>query len=119
MKYYRNCDSVNAKVSKYEFTVEEGNVSLLVKATMKFLEISTDNIDNSTSESRTVKAILGNLHGVAGNIAELRNAYGSGYGKSASYKGLIVRHAKLVIVYMCLEIYHRKLFYRDSFTLSN
>jgi len=23
MKYYRNCDSVNAKVSKYEFTVEE------------------------------------------------------------------------------------------------
>lgn len=23
MKYYRNCDSVNAKISKYEFTVEE------------------------------------------------------------------------------------------------
>ena len=55
------------------------------------------NFDNSTSESRTVKAILGNLHGVAGNIAELRNAYGSGYGKSASYKGLIVRHAKLAV----------------------
>lgn len=53
-------------------TVSVWNVSLLVKATMKLLEISTDNIDNSTSESRTVKAILGNLHRVAGNIAEKR-----------------------------------------------
>ena len=72
---------------------KDWNVSQLVKATMKLLEISTDNVDESTSESRTVKAILGNLHGVAGNIAELRNAYGSGHGKSASYKGLTVRHA--------------------------
>ena len=76
---------------------KDWNVSQLVKATMKLLEISTDNVDESTTESRTVKAILGNLHGIAGNIAELRNAYGSGHGKSASYKGLTVRHAKLVI----------------------
>lgn len=76
---------------------KDWNVSQLVKATMKHLEISTDNVDESTSESRTVKAILGNLHGVAGNIAELRNAYGSGHGKSASYKGLTVRHAKLAV----------------------
>jgi len=76
---------------------KDWNVSQLVKATMKFLEISTDNVDESTSESRTVKAILGNLHGVAGNIAELRNAYGSGHGKSATYKGLTVRHAKLAV----------------------
>ncbi|HRW97841.1 MAG TPA: abortive infection family protein [Cyclobacteriaceae bacterium] len=76
---------------------KDWNVSQLVKATMKLLEISTDNVDESTSESRTVKAILGNLHGIAGNIAELRNAYGSGHGKSASYKGLTVRHAKLAV----------------------
>jgi len=76
---------------------KDWNVSQLVKATMKLLEISTDNVDESTTESRTVKAILGNLHGIAGNIAELRNAYGSGHGKSASYKGLTVRHAKLAV----------------------
>jgi len=72
-------------------------VSQLVKATMQNLEIATENIDPTTSESTTVKAILGNLHGIAGNIAELRNAYGSGHGKGASYKGLTVRHAKLAV----------------------
>ncbi len=40
---------------------KDWNVSLLVKAAMKLLEISTDNVDKSTTESRTVKAILGNL----------------------------------------------------------
>jgi len=73
------------------------SVSQLVKTTMKHLEISTDNVSDNNLESRTVKAILGNLHGIAGNIAELRNAYGSGHGKSASYKGLTVRHAKLAV----------------------
>jgi hypothetical protein len=76
---------------------KDWSVSQLVKATMKFLEIATDNVDDNTSESKTVKAILGNLHGIAGNIAELRNAYGSGHGKSASYIGLTVRHAKLAV----------------------
>lgn len=76
---------------------KDWNVSQLAKVTMKLLEISIDNVDERTSESRTVKAILGNLHGIAGNIAELRNAYGSGHGKSASYKGLTVRHAKLAV----------------------
>ncbi|AWW25981.1 abortive infection family protein [Acetobacterium sp. KB-1] len=81
-----------------EKTIEKDwSVSQLVKATMKFLEIATDNVDDNTSESKTVKAILGNLHGIAGNIAELRNAYGSGHGKSASYIGLTVRHAKLAV----------------------
>lgn len=76
---------------------KDWNVSQLVKATLKLLEISTDNVNDSASESKLVKAILGNLHGIAGNIAELRNAYGSGHGKSASYKGLTVRHAKLAV----------------------
>jgi len=76
---------------------KDWSVSQLVKATMTFLEVSTDNVDATTSEATTVKAILGNLHGIAGNIAELRNAYGSGHGKSAKYKGLTVRHAKLAV----------------------
>ncbi|NLO49084.1 MAG: abortive infection family protein [Clostridiales bacterium] len=41
--------------------------------------------------------MLGNLHGLAGNIAELRNPYGSGHGKSASFKGLNVRHTMLAV----------------------
>ena len=79
-----------------EVVNKDWTVSQLVKATMKFLEVSTDNV-GTTIEATTVKAILGNLHGIARNIAELRNAYGSGHGKGASYKGLTVRHAKLAI----------------------
>ena len=37
------------------------------------------------------------LKGIASQIAIIRNAYGSGHGKSASYKGLQERHAKLAI----------------------
>ena len=76
---------------------KDWSVSQLVKATMTFLEVSTDNVDTKTTEATTVKAILGNLHGIAGNISELRNAYGSGHGKGSRYKGLTVRHSKLAI----------------------
>jgi hypothetical protein len=80
-----------------ELIDKDWNINQLAKATMKLLEISTDSVGEATAEGKTVKAILGNLHGIAGNIAELRNAYGSGHGKSASYKGLSVRHAKLAV----------------------
>ncbi|WP_197702134.1 abortive infection family protein [Candidatus Desulfovibrio trichonymphae] len=36
-------------------------------------------------------------HGIAGNIVALRNAYGSGHGKNASGKGLMVRYANLAV----------------------
>ncbi|WP_211367464.1 abortive infection family protein [Sporomusa termitida] len=44
-----------------------------------------------------MKAILGNLRAIATNLAALRNPYGSGHGKSATYKGLEERHAKLAV----------------------
>ncbi|MDR1358549.1 MAG: abortive infection family protein [Coriobacteriales bacterium] len=34
---------------------------------------------------------------LSSHIAELRNLYGSGHGKSASYKGLTTLHAKLAV----------------------
>jgi len=69
-------------------------VSQLVRETMKLLGIA---VDDMKSEDKIAKAILGNLHGIAGNIAELRNKHGSGHGKSASYTGVKERHAKLAI----------------------
>lgn len=77
-----------------EISDKDWSVSRLVKETMKLLGISTDDMKK---EDITIKAILGNLHGIAGNIAELRNEYGSGHGKSASYSGLKEHHAKLAI----------------------
>lgn len=69
----------------------------LVDETMKLLEITPKHIPDTTKESAAIKAILGNLKGIASNIAIIRNAYGSGHGKSSSYKGLQERHAKLAI----------------------
>ena len=73
------------------------DVGNLVDETMKLLEITPKHIPDTAKEANAIKAILGSLRGIATNIAIIRNAYGSGHGKSASYKGLQERHAKLAI----------------------
>ena len=69
----------------------------LIDETIKLLNLSPDNISDNHSPSETLKQILKNLRTIAVGIATLRNAYGDGHGKSASYKGLQERHAKLAI----------------------
>ena len=44
-----------------------------------------------------VKKILGSLRGLASGVAEFRNMYGSGHGKSATFQELPARHAKLAV----------------------
>lgn len=73
------------------------DVGNLVDETMKLLEITPKHIPDTAKEAEAIKAILGSLKGIASQIAIIRNAYGSGHGKSASYKGLQERHAKLAI----------------------
>jgi hypothetical protein len=69
----------------------------LVGETTVLLKLSPDNIPDTSLESKTIKSLLGNLRVIASNMATLRNAYGSGHGKSANYKGLEARHAKLSV----------------------
>lgn len=38
------------------------------------------------------------MNQIAQNIAELRNQYGSGHGKPATFKGLQPRHANLAVL---------------------
>jgi hypothetical protein len=64
---------------------------------MKLLKITPEDIDEGIPEVKTMKAILGNLSGITDGIAKLRNTYGSGHGKPATYKGLEERHAKLAM----------------------
>ena len=73
------------------------DVGNLVDETMKLLEITPKHIPDTAKEASAIKAILGSLKSIASQIAIIRNAYGSGHGKSASYKGLQERHAKLAI----------------------
>lgn len=69
----------------------------LVKETRTLLKIMPDDIKDDVSEAKAMRKILGSLSTIVNNMAHLRNAYGSGHGKSASYKGLQERHAKLAI----------------------
>ena len=76
---------------------KDWKLNQLVDETMKLLEITPKHIPDTAKEATAIKAILGSLRGIVTNIAIIRNAYGSGHGKSASYKGLQERHAKLAI----------------------
>lgn len=73
------------------------SMSELIKSTLKILDIekSTEKID--TDANKILKKILGSLNGMYSGIVELRNYYGSGHGRSASFIGLSKRHAKLAV----------------------
>lgn len=73
------------------------DVHRLVDETFKYFNIMPKNISNDIKGASSIKSILGNLKAIAQGIAELRNQYGSGHGKSSTYKGLEARHASLAI----------------------
>lgn len=73
------------------------DVPRLVDETMKILSITPKHIPDTSLGATSIKAILGNLKAIATHIAEVRNQYGSGHGKSPNFKGMEERHAKLAV----------------------
>lgn len=73
------------------------DVSQLTGKVLKELNLLPDNVQPSDPGADSIKAILGNLRAIPSKLAELRNTYGSGHGKSASFVGLEERHAKLAV----------------------
>ncbi len=69
----------------------------LVRRALEELKLVPDGIADDVKGARTVKAILGNLSTIVQGLAELRNLYGTGHGKSGSAKGLNTRHARLAV----------------------
>lgn len=69
----------------------------LLKQTTKQLNLTPEGIPDEAKASKTIKSILGSLTTVVQGISELRNQYGSGHGKKATFKGLTSRHAKLSV----------------------
>lgn len=76
---------------------ERPSLPQLVKKVCDELKLTPDHIPNETKAAKSIKAILGNLSAIAVGIAELRNEYGTGHGRSTSYKGLTPRHARLAV----------------------
>ena len=73
------------------------DVSQLSGKVLKELDLMPDNVQPFDPGADSIKAVLGNLRAIPSKLAELRNPYGSGHGKSASYIGLEERHAKLAV----------------------
>lgn len=69
----------------------------LVKLTSKELELTPDDIPEKAKAADTIKRLLSNLATITQGVAELRNHYGTGHGKTANAKGLQSRHAKLAV----------------------
>lgn len=73
------------------------DVPQLTNKVMDALSLLPANVKATDRGADSVKAILGNLRSIPTKMAELRNPFGSGHGKSASFQGLEVRHAKLAV----------------------
>jgi uncharacterized protein (DUF433 family) len=69
----------------------------LLKATMKQLSLAPEDVPDTAKGAESIRILLNSLGTVAGRIAELRNLYGTGHGKSASARVLEPRHARLAV----------------------
>ena len=67
----------------------------LVKTTAGVLKLLPDEASNQTRGAAAVKQLAGGLGGLVQGMAEIRNLYGSGHGRSARAKGIPPRHARL------------------------
>lgn len=72
------------------------DIPALVTKTQQALGLAVSNVDTSLDGSDSVKKILGGLKGIAIGITELRNAEGSGHGRTRA-SNLTTRHARLAV----------------------
>lgn len=73
------------------------DVPQLADKTMSALNLLPSNVQSTDRGADAIKAVLGNLRAIPTKLAEIRNPFGSGHGKSALFQGLEVRHAKLAV----------------------
>jgi hypothetical protein len=71
----------------------------LVKKSTKALRLTAEDISDDAKAAKTIKRMLNNLGTIVQGSAELRNAYGTGHGKSKieAKRGLTPRHARLAV----------------------
>ena len=73
------------------------DVPQLTNKTMDALNLLPASVQATDQGADAIKAVLGNLRAIPSKLAEIRNPFGSGHGKSASFQGLEERHAKLAV----------------------
>lgn len=69
----------------------------LVRSTIKGLPIVPSQAAAYAQAEKTITVLLNNLGSIGHHLAELRNQFGTGHGRSTVHVGLAARHAKLAI----------------------
>lgn len=76
---------------------ESEEIPKLLKLTQKELALVPEDIADATKGADSVRRLLSNLGSIVYAAAELRNLYGTGHGRSGAHRGLLPRHARLVV----------------------
>ena len=78
---------------------KKDDLPALVKKTSKALQLTPGDISDTAKAAETIKKMLSNLGTIVQGSAELRNAYGTGHGKSKAQaeSPLKPRHARLAV----------------------
>ncbi len=80
-----------------EFDEKKLDVPQLSKLTLENLKLTPEAIDPNAKGADITKRILGNLGQISHSMAELRNLYGTGHGKTGKASSLQARHARLAV----------------------
>ena len=78
------------------FDDSKDDIPALLKKVQKSLELAPEDIDGAKRGADTIKRVLSNLGSVAIGVAELRNLYGTGHGRSKR-RAVDPRLARLVV----------------------
>lgn len=69
----------------------------LVNETTATLDFKPKEAEDPEKADKSIRQILGGISTIIYGVAELRNAYGTGHGKEADFKGLDAKYAKLLV----------------------
>ena len=69
----------------------------LVRAAVRSVAVVPVELATQSQLEKTVTVLLNNLGSIGNQLAELRNQFGTGHGRSTDHVGLPARHAKLAI----------------------
>lgn len=76
---------------------KDWDLTRLTREAMGPLKLLPKHINNTDPAADSIKAMLGSLSQISHRMAELRNPFGSGHGKSPQFVGLEERHARLAV----------------------
>jgi hypothetical protein len=91
-------------VENNEYYDDAWEIPKLVKATLKVLRLTPEDIPKQSKDTKNAKKateamrqLLLNLASIATKLAELRNAVGTGHGHAGRFRGPRPRHARLAV----------------------